>query len=104
MRRVGLQDPIYKQTGGSVKLVLAALPRLHSSQAQRLPEGSQLVLDVLIAAGRGLGTGDIAEATGLSRPAITRRLQALQDEGLVQWHGKSKKDPRAFWTLVESNS
>ena len=103
MRRVGLQDPIYKQTSGSVKLVLTSLPRLHAGQALRLPDGSQQVLDVLIAAGRGLGTGDIAEATGLSRPAITRRLQALLGEGLVEWHGKSKKDPRAFWTLADSN-
>jgi ATP-dependent DNA helicase RecG len=102
MRRLGLQDPVYKQTGGSVKLVLTSLPRLHTGQAQRLPGGSQQVLDVLLSAGRGLGTGDIAEATGLSRPAITRRLQALKDEGMVEWHGKSKKDPRAFWTLAES--
>lgn len=102
MRRVGLQDPIYKQTSGSVRLVLTSIPRLHTGQAHRLPDGSQQVLDVLIAAGRGLGTGDIADATGLSRPAISRRLQALKDEGLVQWHGKSKKDPRAFWTLTDT--
>lgn len=103
MRRVGLQDPIYKQTSGSVRLVLTSLPRLHTNQAQRLPDGSQQVLDVLIAAGRGLGTGDIAEATGHSRPAITRRLQALLAEGLVEWHGKSRKDPRAYWTLAETH-
>ena len=61
MRRVGLTDPGYKQGGGSVRLVLAALPRLHAGQAQRLPRGSQDILDILRAAGRGLGTGDIAE-------------------------------------------
>ncbi len=102
MRRVGLQDPVYRQTGGSVRLVLTSMPRLHSRQAQRLPDGSQQVLDILIAAGKGLGTGDLAEATGLSRPAIIRRLQALEDEGLISWHGKSTRDPRAFWTLSES--
>lgn len=99
MRLVGLRDPVYKQTGGSVRLVLAAVPRLHATQAQRLPDGSQQILDVLRAAGRGLGTGDVEEAVGLSRPAVVRRLQALADEGLVEWHGKSKRDPRAFWTL-----
>lgn len=101
MRRVGLQDPVYKQTGGSVRLLLTALPRLHAGQAQRLPVGSQQILDVLAAAGRGLGSGDIAEAIALSRPATIRRLQALESEGLISWHGKSKNDPRAFWTLAE---
>jgi ATP-dependent DNA helicase RecG len=51
MRRVGLTDPIYKQTGGSVRLVLAAVPRLDAHLAARLPWGSQQVLDVLRAAG-----------------------------------------------------
>jgi ATP-dependent DNA helicase RecG len=72
MRRVGLQDPIYKQTSGSVRLVLTSMPRLHTGQARRLPDGSQQVLDVLIAAGRGLGTGDIADATGLSAKTAGR--------------------------------
>ncbi len=102
MRRVGLTDPVYKQGGGSVRLVLAALPRLHAGQAQRLPRGSQDILDILRAAGRGLGTGDIAEAIGLSRPATTKRLRALEAENLVTWHGKSARDPRAYWTLHDN--
>lgn len=102
MRLVGLQDPIYRQTSGSVKLTLAALPRLHAGQAARLPPGSQQILDALRAAGRsGLGSGDVAQVLDLSRPATNRRLKALQDEGLVAWHGKSQRDPRAFWTLTE---
>ncbi len=101
MRRVGLTDPVYKQRGGSVRLILAALPRLHAQQAQRLPRGSQDILDVLSAAGRGLGTGDLAEAIGLSRPSTTKRLRALQSEGLVQWDGRSQRDPRAYWTLKQ---
>jgi len=102
MRRVGLTDPVYKQGGGSVRLVLAALPRLHAGQAQRLPRGSQDILDILRAAGRGLGTGDIAEAINLSRPATMKRLRALEAENLVSWHGKSARDPRAYWTLKET--
>lgn len=99
MRLVGLRDPIYKQTSGSVRLVLAAIPRLHATQAKRLPDGSQQILDVLRSADRGLGTGDIEQAVGLTRPAVVRRLQALANEGLIEWHGKSKRDPRAFWTI-----
>lgn len=100
MRRVGLTDPIYKQTGGSVRLVLAAVPRLDSRLAARLPYGSQQVLDILRAAGP-LSTGDIAEEMGMSRPATLARLRALDSVRLIRWSGKSNKDPRAVWILSE---
>ncbi len=101
MRRVGLGDPIYKQSSGSVRLVLAAVPRLDPRTAARLPRGSQRVLDMLRTAESGLGTGDLADALGLSRPAMITRLRALESEDLIRWIGKSKKDPRAVWTLAE---
>jgi len=102
MRLVGLQDPVYRQTSGSVRLTLDALPRLAAGQAARLPVGSQLVLDALRAAGRsGLGSGEVAQAIGASRPTANARLKALRDEGLVAWRGKSPRDPRATWTLPE---
>lgn len=100
MRQVGLTDPIYKQTGGSVRLVLAAVPRLDAHLAARLPVGSQKVLDILRAAGP-LSTGDIAEEIGMSRPASQTRLKALEKLGLIRWSGKSRKDPRAVWILNE---
>src|SRR5262249_58042394 len=40
MRRVGLTDPVYRQTGGSVRLVLTAVPRLQSRGGPRIPQGS----------------------------------------------------------------
>ena len=43
------------------------------------------------------------EAAGLSRPAANARLKALREEGLIVWHGKSSKDPRARWTLAEGS-
>jgi hypothetical protein len=67
MRRVGLTDPVYRQTAGSVRLVLADLPRLEPAVATRLPAGSQQVLDTLRAATIPLGTGELAEALDLSR-------------------------------------
>jgi ATP-dependent DNA helicase RecG len=100
MRRVGLTDPIYKQTSGSVRLVLAAVPRLDARLAARLPWGSQRALDALRAAGP-LSTGDIAEEIGMSRPAALARLRALEDVGLIRWSGKSTKDPRAVWILSD---
>lgn len=101
MRRVGLTDPVYKQSGGSVRLFLQAVPRLDARVAARLPKDSQRVLDIMRASDRALGTGDIAEALEYSRPATTTRLRALEAEGLVRWSGKSPKDPRAVWILNE---
>ncbi|XVU26639.1 ATP-binding protein [Actinoplanes sp. CA-054009] len=100
MRRVGLGDPVYRQTQGSVRLTLAAIPRLDPRVESRLPDGSQRVLDILRSASVPLGTGDVAEALGMSRPWATSRLRALQDEGLVRWNGKSTNDPRAVWVLT----
>jgi ATP-dependent DNA helicase RecG len=48
-----------------------------------------------------LGTGDLVEAMGMSRPAVIGRLRALESEGLIRWTGKSQKDPRAVWILLD---
>lgn len=100
MRRVGLTDPVYTQGTGSVKLRLAVIARLDPRVAARLPKGAQAVLDTLQAAGVPMGTGEIAAATGLSRPATIARLQALRGEKLIVWSGKSPNDPRAVWLLA----
>ncbi|SNR46760.1 ATP-dependent DNA helicase RecG [Haloechinothrix alba] len=100
MRRVGLRDPIYTQTSGSVRLKLAAVSRLDPELAARLPHGAQAVLDLLRATDRPLGTGDIADSLDLSRPTAIARLRALHDEGLVSWNGRSAKDPRATWAIA----
>jgi len=99
MRRVGLSDPIYKQTQGSVILVLAAVARIDPRVAARLPRGSQTVLDALRAAAVPLGTGELVEFLGSSRPYILARLRALEKEGYVVWSGKSPRDPRAVWLI-----
>ncbi len=100
MRRVGLKDPIYRQTSGSVRLVLTAIPRLDPRITVSLPHGSEQVLEILRSGG-AMGTGDIAEAAGVSRPTIIRRLQALEKENLILWVGKSRRDPRAVWRLAQ---
>lgn len=101
MRRVGLTDPVYAQGQGSVRLRLLAMPRLDARAAARLPSRSQEVLDLLRAAEQDLGTGEIVHLLGMSRPAVKARLDALAAEGLVRWIGKSERDPRAVWALVE---
>lgn len=102
MRRTGLTDPKYRQTSGSVRLILSSAPRLDPRLAALLPRGSQDVLDLLRSAGSPIGTGEIAAALGLSRPVVIRRLRALEQAGLVRWTGKSQKDPRAAWTVSDT--
>jgi ATP-dependent DNA helicase RecG len=101
MRRQDYTDPVYHQTSGSVRLVLAAQPRLDPKIAAGLPAGSEDVLRALRAAGRPLGTGDLSAALNLSRPVVIRRLRALEGAGLLLWSGKSPRDPRAVWALAD---
>ncbi|WP_225215621.1 winged helix-turn-helix domain-containing protein [Cellulomonas avistercoris] len=57
-------------------------------------------MDVHGAAVAPLGTGQVADAAGVTRPTASRHLQRLQDAGLVAWEGQSPKDPRAAWRLT----
>jgi ATP-dependent DNA helicase RecG len=49
--------------------------------------------------GGRLSTGEVAEALGVSRPVAQRELGTLRDEGVIEWIGKSPRDPRAYWRL-----
>lgn len=102
MRHVGLVDPTYEQTSGSVRLALIAADRLDAEVASRLPAGAPELLEALREAGRPLGTGELMEIVGRSRPWVRETLEALRDEGQVEWRGKSPKDPRATWALGDS--
>ena len=98
MRTAGLVDPVYRQSSGSVQLTLSTELADKALEA-RLPRQSRLIISSLREAGR-LSTGEIAEVIEMSKPATQTRLKALQEEGLIQWVGKSKRDPRAYWTLT----
>jgi ATP-dependent DNA helicase RecG len=98
MRIAGLEDPLYKQTPGSTVLTLSATTRLSTKLGRELPSYSRTIMEVIRSAG-GISTGDIADAVGLSRPTTLKRLTVLQDAGLVEWVGKTSRDPRAYWRL-----
>lgn len=100
MRAHGLSDPVYRQTAGSVRLTLAAIARLDPATEARLPRAAGDVLKALRVAGRPLGTGEVSDFVGRSRPWTLRVLNALRAEGLVHWRGNSPKDPRATWELA----
>lgn len=97
MRAAGLTDPMYRQTSGSVQLVLSAEPADRALDLA-LPEETRVIVGALREAGR-LSTGEVAEVLKASRPLAIRRLNALRDAGVVQWVGKSARDPRAYWRL-----
>lgn len=97
MRHAGLTDPVYRQTSGSVILTLVAEPIDRELEA-RLPEHARAITAALREGGR-LSTGEITQALGVSRPVAQRQLSMLRDEGLIEWIGKSPKDPRAYWQL-----
>lgn len=64
----------------------------------RLPDEFRVVVSALRDAGR-LGTGEVAEVLGVSRPTAAKRLTAMRDAGVVEWVGNSARDPRAYWRL-----
>lgn len=97
MRIAGLADPSYRQTSGSVRVTLSSVPVDRALEA-RLPAGARELVRLVREAGR-VSTGEIAQASGRSRPAVLRQLRALEEAGLVRWSGHSRKDPRAYWSL-----
>lgn len=97
MRYAGLVEPIYRQTSGSVELKLLAEP-IDQRLAAGLPGGARAIAAALKTAGR-LSTGEVKDLLGVSRPVAQRELNALKEAGVVEWIGKSAKDPRAFWRL-----
>ena len=100
MRRRGLSDPIYTQTPGGVRLTLLATDAVPPEVLARLTPSSRGVLDTLRLIGAPAGTGQLADAAGITRMTATRALSALAAEGLVTWQGTSKRDPRATWSLT----
>lgn len=98
MRLAGLADPSYQQTSGSVRLTLSSMAVDRELEA-RLPVGARDLIRAIRESPRP-STGDLSAALGVSRPVIIRHLRALEDEGLVEWIGRTPKDPRAYWRLA----
>jgi ATP-dependent DNA helicase RecG len=97
MRLAGLQEPLYKQSSASVHVELSGEP-VDKRLDALLPAETREIVGALRASPR-LSTIEVARAIGLSRPAAIRRLNSLRDAGVIDWVGKSPKDPRAYWTL-----
>lgn len=100
MRRSGLTAPLYTQSAQAVQLILSSHDALPDEVRDELSKSARLVLDEMRRAAVPLGTGQIAQATGVTRPTAIRAVRQLQDLGLVVWEGESGKDPRATWRLT----
>lgn len=67
MRSAGLEDPSYRQTGGTVELTLSAEPVDRALEA-RLPEETRAIVGALRKSER-LSTGELTELLGgIARP------------------------------------
>lgn len=97
MRLARLADPEYHQTSGSVRLTLTTSP-IEGELESSLPSDSREIARLIRDAGR-LGTGEIVEATGRSRPWVLDRLRQLHESGVIDRIGRSPSDPRAYWKL-----
>jgi ATP-dependent DNA helicase RecG len=97
MRLAGLSEPSYFQSSGSVRLTLSSAP-VDRELEGRLPPGARDIARLVRESGR-LSTGEIIDASGLSRPVVIRQLKSLQDAGILERFGRSPKDPRAYWAL-----
>lgn len=97
MRQAGLTDPVYRQTSGSVELQLLA-ESVDRQLDERLPEHARAITRILRSESR-MSTGELKEALGISRPLVQKELNILKDAEMIEWVGKSPKDPRAYWKL-----
>ncbi|MHB2029649.1 MAG: ATP-binding protein [Acidimicrobiales bacterium] len=95
MALAGLASPEYRQTSGSTVLTLRSAP-FDRSLDERLPDHARRII-IFVREAEKASTGEIVTSTGLSRPVVLKQLRTLQDEGLIEWSGNSRKDPRAYW-------
>lgn len=101
MRDADLDDPLYQQTSMSVTLTLSAEPRHRLLDKIYHSEAAE-VLAALRSTQR-LSTGELADRLRpRSRQWVIDLLQAMRSARLIDWHGKSKKDPRAYWSLPDT--
>lgn len=99
MRSAGLTDPAYAQTSTSVQLTLSSFTVNVELEQQLMPRQRQLL--GLLRAHDGLSTGDAVDASGWSRPVVLRDLGHLRDLGLIEWLGRSRNDPWAYWRVKD---
>jgi len=46
-----------------------------------------------------MSTAELTEVVGRSKPAVRNLLNVMRAADLIDWTGKSARDPRAYWSL-----
>jgi len=99
MRSAGLADLAYIQTSTSVQLTLSSFTVDVALEQQLMPRQKQILS--LLRAHEGLSTGDTVDASGWYRPVVRKDLGRLRELGLIEWRGRSRNDPWAYWRVRE---
>lgn len=94
MRHAGLTDPVQADFG---QRRAAALGRARRPEAGGAIARARSRNRQSPSRGGRMSTGDPMSALGVSRPVVQRELNVLRDAGIVEWVGKSRRDPRAYW-------
>ncbi len=98
MERAGLPDPVFVQTGASVRVTFLDDP-IAARMRAGLPPGSERFVEHLLRTGR-MTTSDAIELLGVSRPTAIGYLRRLEEGGFIEAVRTSPKDPRGFWRLT----
>ncbi|MCK2241157.1 MULTISPECIES: ATP-binding protein [unclassified Crossiella] len=96
LQRSGLAAPVFRNFPNRFEVEFRRATR------RRATAGGGKALDAVAAALRALGSArssDIVQATGLSRPTVADRLNALIAAGQVEVHGATKSPRRTYYWL-----
>ncbi|GGG81325.1 ATP-binding protein [Corynebacterium pelargi] len=99
MREAGFADPHYQQFTEAVRLTLFSETAPAKAVPDQMGATATRIVHELKLAKQPLGTGQLTALLGLARPTVLRHLNALRKQGLVQWHGRNKRDPQATWSV-----
>ncbi|MDR0782767.1 MAG: helix-turn-helix domain-containing protein [Propionibacteriaceae bacterium] len=99
MREAELVNPIYRQSSMGVTLILLDEP-LPTRLTRPIKPAATRVFAAMREAGQPLGSAQVAELVGISKPTAIRHLNALREDGLVTWSGSKPNDPNATWALT----
>ena len=68
------------------------------AKATQMSRNAQIAIELVRTEGK-VTTRRLTERAGISRPTAAGVLKSLVGDGMLSWHGKSKRDPHQFYSL-----
>lgn len=99
MRQAGLDAPLYKQTRHAVTLTLSAEPANRQIDARYRDDVAAVLAS--LRDNERLSTSELTSVVGRSKPSVRNLLRKMQEASMIDWRGKSQRDPRAYWCLPD---